>query len=77
EFKKEEGVTFDPTRSKLYVGMSSVGSGMSDSSGDIQLAESNDCGIVYQLDVAADTDIGSDYVANSMYSLVEGVPVSE
>ncbi|MDO6806950.1 hypothetical protein Q4595_31115, partial [Wenyingzhuangia sp. 1_MG-2023] len=29
------------------------------------------------LDVAADTDIGSDYVANSMYSLVEGVPVSE
>lgn len=76
EFKKEEGVTFDPTRSKLYVGMSSVGSGMSDTNGDIQLAEGNSCGIVYQLDVAANTEIGSDYVANSMYALVEGLPVS-
>ncbi|WP_246624735.1 alkaline phosphatase PhoX [Oceanobacter mangrovi] len=77
EFKKEEGVTFDPTRSKLYVGMSDVGSSMSDTSGDIQLSESNKCGIVYQLDVAADTTIGSDYVANSMYALVEGRPVSD
>lgn len=76
EFKKEEGVTFDPVRSKLYVGMSSVGSGMSDTSGDIQLAEGNSCGIVYELDVAADTNIGSSYVANNMSAMVLGRPVS-
>ena len=76
EFKKEEGVTFDPVRSKLYVGMSDVGSGMSDTSGDIQLDAGNSCGIVYQLDVAADSNIGSGYVANSMSAMVLGRPVS-
>ncbi|WP_428819525.1 PhoX family protein [Microbulbifer sp. MCCC 1A16149] len=73
EFRKEEGVTFDPDGSKLYVAMSSVGRGMTDDVGHIQIAEGNSCGAVYQLDVAADTDIGSDYVATNMSGLIGGI----
>ncbi|MFV8780799.1 PhoX family protein [Microbulbifer sp. SA54] len=74
EFRKEEGVTFDPAGSKLYVAMSEVGKGMTDGVGHIQIAEKNSCGAVYQLDVAADSDIGSDYVAINMSGLIGGIP---
>ncbi|QIL90852.1 DUF839 domain-containing protein [Microbulbifer sp. SH-1] len=74
EFRKEEGVTFDPDGSKLYVAMSEVGKGMTDGAGHVQIAEANACGAVYQLDVAADSDIGSDYVAGNMYGLIGGIP---
>ena len=88
ELRKEEGVTFDPTRNKLYVAMSEIGRGMEDfksngnasnsydmgGSNDIKLAGYNKCGGVYQLDVAADTGIGSDYVAQNISGLIQGIP---
>ena len=83
EFRKEEGVTFDSKRNKLYVGMSSVDKGMmdNDASSDkggpnhIALTEKNSCGGVYELDLGIDTDIGSDYVAQNMVGLISGRPV--
>jgi secreted PhoX family phosphatase len=74
EFKKEEGITFNKRDSKLYVSMSKVGNLMSDSIGDIKVA-SNGCGGVYALDVAANSTIGSDYVAYSMKGMVAGTAV--
>ena len=73
EFRKEEGVTFDPAGSKLYVAMSEVRKGMTDGAGHIQIAEENSCGAVYQLDVSADSDLGSDYVATNMHGLLAGI----
>ncbi|NDD13341.1 MAG: DUF839 domain-containing protein, partial [Betaproteobacteria bacterium] len=73
EFRKFEGVTFDPKRSKLYIAMSAIGSGMSSSptlpgvSDDI-LIKANVCGGVYQLDV------NSNYVTTRMTPLVAGIP---
>ena len=73
EFRKFEGVTFDPKRSKLYIAMSAIGSGMSSSptlpgvSDDI-LVKANVCGGVYQLDV------DSNYVTTRMKPLVMGIP---
>ncbi|WP_226664240.1 PhoX family protein [Microbulbifer aggregans] len=74
EFRKEEGVTFDPAGSRLYVAMSEVRKGMTDGAGHIQIAEENSCGAIYQLDVAADSEIGSDYVAINMSGLIGGIP---
>lgn len=73
EFRKEEGVTFDADGGKLYVAMSAVARGMTDGAGDIQIAEENSCGGVYQLDVGTDSDIGSDYVASNMSGLIGGM----
>ena len=83
EFRKEEGVTFDSKRNKLYVAMSAVEKGMmdDDASSDeggpnhIALDEKNSCGGVYELDVAANADMGSDYVAQNMVGLIAGRPV--
>ncbi len=74
EFKKEEGITFNQRDDKLYIAMSKVGSLMSDTIGDIQV-ESNACGGVYSLDIAADAVIGSDYVAKNMKGMVSGTSV--
>ena len=85
EFRKEEGITFDPDNNRLYVAMSEVVRGMedfkkngSDSSSydkggynDIRLPY-NKCGCVYGLDVGTDSDIGSDYVAMNMTGVVSG-----
>lgn len=73
EFRKFEGVTFDPKRNKLYIAMSEIGRGMSTSptltgiTDDI-LVKANVCGGVYQLDV------NSSYVTTSMKPLVLGIP---
>jgi secreted PhoX family phosphatase len=73
EFRKFEGVTFDAKRSKLYIAISNIGSGMSASptlpgvSDDI-LVKANVCGGVYQLDV------DSNYVTTRMKPLVMGIP---
>jgi len=73
EFRKFEGVTFDPKRSKLYIAMSAIGSGMSASptlpgvSDDI-LVKANVCGGIYQLDV------DSNYVTTRMTPLLMGIP---
>ena len=83
EFRKEEGVTFDAKRNKLYVAMSSVEKGMmdDDSSSDfggpnhIALTEMNKCGGVYELDLAANAGMGSEFVAQNMKGLIAGRPV--
>lgn len=84
EFRKEEGITYDSKRHKLYVGMSEVAKGMlagqsNDVGGPdhIQIDSKNSCGAVYQLDLAANTLMGSDYVAKNMYGLIAGRPVSD
>ncbi|PHR65211.1 alkaline phosphatase PhoX [Alcanivorax sp.] len=83
EFRKEEGVTFDPDGGKLYVAMSEVGRGMEDNSSSdlstinhVRIAEANSCGGVYALDVGSDAGIGSDYVAQNMKGLIAGQPAS-
>jgi len=73
EFRKFEGVTFDPKRNKLYIAISAIGSGMSGSPtlqgvADDILVKSNSCGGVYQLDV------DSNYVTKNMKALVLGIP---
>jgi len=65
EFRKEEGITFDPDNSKLYVAYSEVNNGMSDDKGDVQLAE-NDCGAVIEY------DLDENYVATSAKGVVAG-----
>jgi uncharacterized protein len=83
EFRKEEGLTYDSKRHKIYIGMSNVAKGMlaassNDTGGPdhIKLDSANNCGAVYQLDLGPDSGIGSNYVAMSMYGLVSGRPVS-
>lgn len=80
EFRKTEGMTYNPTTHRLYVSFSELNNGMtSDPTGKdlggpnhIQLAR-NDCGGVYELTLSPDSSIGSDYVADSASSLLEGV----
>jgi hypothetical protein len=71
ELRKEEGITFDATRNKLYLAMSEIGRGMEDfnkngsasdsydlgGSNDIKLSGYNKCGGVYQLDVSGNATI--------------------
>ena len=80
ELRKEEGITFDPASNKLFVAMSEIGKGMgkgtkNDKGGpdDVQLTE-NECGAVYQYDLAADAGMKSDYVATAVKALVAGTP---
>lgn len=84
EFRKEEGITFNPTSRKLYVAMSQVAKGMSDTKGDIQVAK-NDCGAVYGLEVSAatatvkdfsGTDIASKYVVLNTAAEIVGTPMT-
>ncbi len=85
EFRKEEGITYDPDNQILYVAMSEVARGMEDS---MKNGAENDkydkggpnhvalpynlCGCVYGMDVGPDSDIGSDYVAINMFGVVCG-----
>jgi len=87
EFRKEEGITFNERDNKLYVAMSEIARGMEDNMkngqeetkyeigghNDIKL-EYNACGGVYEMDVASNTDIGSDFVAYNMIGIVAGTP---
>ncbi len=79
EFRKEEGITYDPDRRRLYVAMSEVAKGMEDSAkqdaggpNHIRLPV-NKCGVVYGLDILPDPTVGSDYVAQNMYGVVNGI----
>lgn len=82
EFRKEEGITFDPMSNTLYLAMSEVGKAMlagsdSDAGGPdhIQLAEENPCGAVYALDVSPNGETGSEYTAMNFRAFVEGTPI--
>lgn len=79
EFRKEEGITFDPDNKVLYVAMSEVANGMAPASKDdkggpdqVRLPV-NKCGAVYGLDIRPDAIVGSDYVAVNMYGVVNGI----
>lgn len=87
EFRKEEGVTYDPDGKVLYVAMSEVTRGMEDNKKNGKDNDKydkggpnhvklpcNECGCVYGLDIAKDTAIGSDYVPHNMYAVVCGIP---
>lgn len=67
EWKKEEGITFNPQNKKLYVAMSVVGSLMSDSVGDIQDI-SNACGAVYGMELFDNNEIAYDSKSNAINS---------
>ncbi|MGO4854103.1 PhoX family protein [Phaeovulum sp. W22_SRMD_FR3] len=77
EFRKMEGIAYDPDHNKVYLSISEVGKAMQagykgDKGGrdDIRLEE-NSCGAVYQLDL----DAG--YTATTMKGLVAGKPMSK
>ncbi|MDC0710647.1 DUF839 domain-containing protein [Stigmatella sp. ncwal1] len=79
EFRKTEGITFNPATNRLYVAFSEMNNGMIDNSSrdvggpnHVQLAE-NYCGGVYELVVSRNAEVGSEYVAESASSLIEGV----
>ncbi|MCH9741494.1 MAG: PhoX family protein [Epsilonproteobacteria bacterium] len=90
EFRKEEGITFNPATNKLYVAMSAIERGMEDNkkggdandkydkggNNDIKV-EYNYCGAIYELDVANDTNIKSDYVATNMKGILTGNMIAE
>lgn len=76
EFRKMEGLAFNPEKNALYLAMSEVSKGMTDGDekadkggrNDVRLAK-NDCGVVYELAL----DAG--FVATTMTGLIAGKPV--
>ncbi len=88
EFRKEEGITFNPLTNKLYVAMSAIEKGMENNqkaskvnskydiggNNDIRV-DYNYCGGVYELNVHRDKTIKSDYVANSMRAILTGTMI--
>jgi secreted PhoX family phosphatase len=84
EFRKEEGITYDPDHNKLYLAMSEVARGMEDFKkngsdnpsydtggwNDIRVDEYIDGGAVYALDLGVSEEIGSEYVPVNMYGIV-------
>ncbi|MCO6185120.1 PhoX family phosphatase [Rhizobium sp. L1K21] len=77
EFRKMEGLAFDPDGKRLFLAMSEVERGMEDNIKDgkydlggrnaVKVA-ANPCGAVYEM------PFGDDYVVTSMKSFVEGKP---
>ncbi|MDV6373197.1 alkaline phosphatase PhoX [Deinococcus arenicola] len=53
EWRKMEGVAFDPASRTLYIAVSVIGKGMSDGKGDIQMAD-NECGGIFAAQLDAD-----------------------
>lgn len=76
EFRKEEGMSFDPDKKVLYVAMSAIEKSMEDNykgsetTNDIRLPK-NKCGGVYE--VALDEN----YSGTSMTAIKVGIPLSE
>lgn len=81
EWRKMEGITFNPDTRQMYLAMSEVARGMEDYSkngnskdkydiggGNHIRVRYNNCGAVYALDV------DQDYVAYNMYGLISGTP---
>jgi len=87
EFRKEEGITFNPQTNQLYIAMSEIALGMENHAkagqthsaydiggpNHIQLAF-NPCGGVYALDIKPNRVMQSDYIAQNMVGLIAGQP---
>ncbi len=83
EFRKAEGLAYDEAARTLYMAISQINRGMLDADkadrggpNHIRLARNN-CGAVFALDVAADAQIGSGYVARSMRPALQGIPAKD
>lgn len=87
EFRKEEGITYDPNSNSLFIAMSEVARGMEDNmksgsendkydkgAGNHITLPYNKCGTVYQSSLGTNATIGSDYVIQDMVGLVSGIP---
>jgi len=80
EFRKNEGITFNPEASRLYVSYSELNNGVMDNHptrdhggpNHMKLA-ANQCGAVFEFSVGPDANVGSAYVAHAANALVEGV----
>jgi len=77
EFRKMEGITYNPDSNVVYLAMSEVAKGMEDASkqdkggrNDIRLKK-NACGAVYELSLA------DDFKATAMKAVVAGKPMSD
>jgi secreted PhoX family phosphatase len=76
EFRKEEGLTYDPDRNALYVAMSAVEKSMEDNykglepANDIRLPK-NSCGAVYEV------SLDDNYNGTKMSAIVTGKPLAE
>ena len=85
EFRKGEGITFNPTANQLYVSMSEIALGMENyakrnistdtydvGGGNHIKLDFNPCGGVYALAVKPNAEMQSDYVAETMAGLIAG-----
>ncbi|HEY0464283.1 MAG TPA: hypothetical protein VGC79_08745, partial [Polyangiaceae bacterium] len=82
EFRKNEGITFNPESSRLYVAYSEINNGALDNDqvskrdlggpNHLRLAQNN-CGGVFEYQISPDSTLGSDYVAHGAASLIEGI----
>ncbi|HYP89979.1 MAG TPA: alkaline phosphatase PhoX, partial [Polyangiaceae bacterium] len=82
EFRKNEGISFNPEGSRLYVAYSELNNGVLDNDqtskrdlggpNHMRLAQNN-CGGVFEFPVSPDSTIGSDYVVHGASSLIEGI----
>jgi secreted PhoX family phosphatase len=71
EWKKMEGLRYNPRVPKAaYLAMSSVGNGMSDDTGDVQVSE-NYCGVVYKMRIQNNFNI------DRMEPVVAGKPIDD
>ncbi len=76
EFRKEEGLTYNPDKNVLYIAMSAVEKSMEDNykgkeqTNDIRLPK-NSCGAVYEMALDAN------YNGTSMEAIVNGKPLAE
>jgi secreted PhoX family phosphatase len=79
EFRKLEGITYNPEGHRLYVSFSELNNGVENNHAKwdlggpnhIRLA-ANKCGGVFEFTIAKDAVIGSDYIAADARALVEG-----
>jgi secreted PhoX family phosphatase len=78
EFRKEEGITYDPDRNVLYLAISEINHSMTDNykgkepQNFIRLPQ-NDCGAVYEIKLGNGTN--SDYTGESIKALISGKPL--
>ena len=90
EFRKAEGITFNPQSNTLYLSISEISRGMEDfqrkgldnpkydagGKNHIKLPY-NGCGGVYQLPVTSHKTMNSNYVVTSIKGLIAGLPKSD
>lgn len=79
EFRKLEGITYNAKGHRLYIAFSELNNGVVNNHAKWDLAgpnhmrlAENRCGAVFELPIAHDPIIGTDYVAQSARALIEG-----